>query len=368
VLLARRNLLRDRTRFALSALGVGLAIMLILLLAGFEAGLYRQLAGYLERTPGSLVVAQASVAETLAVTSVLSPGTLARIERTEGVGRAMPVIAQFVIADLHDRKQPAYLVGYDPERGGGPWQLAAGREPRSHDEVVVDQILADRHELAVSDSLELMGRRLRVVGLSSGTSSWMTSFLFVRSSAAEALLRAPGALSHVFVTPAAGVGLDVLASRLRGIAGVEVTLKEVVIDNDRQLLTRVFAAPVRLMTGIAFVVGTLVVGLILYTATVERRREYGVLKAIGGRNRVLYNVTVTQAIVVALAGASAGVALTLAAGRLVVALRPEFLVAVELPAVALALGAALAMALVAALVPARLLAGLAPADVFRRGR
>lgn len=366
MLLARRNLLRDRTRFLLSALGVGLAIMLVLLLAGFETGLYRQLSSYLERTPGSLVVAQDGVAESLGVTSILPPGAPARIEQTEGAGRTIPVVSQFVILDLHGRKQPAYLVGYDPERGGGPWRLAVGREPAADDEAVLDRILAGRHDLEVGDTFELMGTPFRIVGLSSDTSTWMTSFLFVRSSAAAALLRAPGALSHVFVTPAPGVDEDALAARLRTIPGVEVTPKANVIQNDRQLLARIFSAPVRLMVGIAFVVGTLIVGLILYTATVERSREYGVVKAIGGRNRMLYGVTTVQAIVVAVAGAVAGIGLTVAAGQLVMALRPEFLVTVEPAAIALALGAGLAMALLGALVPARLLARLAPADVFRR--
>jgi putative ABC transport system permease protein len=366
LLLATRNLAHDRPRLILSVLGVGLAIMLVLLLTGFESGLYRQLSGYLERTPGSLVVAQAGVTESLAVTSLLPPGALERIEQTDGVARAIPVVSQFVILDLHERKQPAYLVGYRPGLGGGPWRLTEGREPATDNEVVMDAVLADRHGLGVGDSFELMGLRLRIVGLSAETSSWMTSFLFIRASAAAALWRASEVVSFVFVTPADGIDGGVLAARLGAIPGVEVTAKEEVIANDRALLAQVFSGPLRLMTGIGFVVGTLVVGLILYTATIERRREYGVLKAIGGRNRFLYRVTTAQALVVALAGALAGVALTLVAAQLVMTLRPEFLVTVEPASAVVALIAGVAMALIGALVPARLVARLAPAEVFRR--
>jgi putative ABC transport system permease protein len=366
VLLARRNLAHDRPRLVLSILGVGLSIMLVLLLAGFETGLYRQLSAYLDGTPGSLVVAQTGVSESLAVTSLLPPGAPERVEQTDGVARAIPVASQFVILDLHERKQPAYLVGYQPDVGGGPWRLAEGRESTADNEVVMDAVLADRHGLGVGDSFELMGLRLRIVGLSAETSSWMTSFLFVRASAAAALLRVPEVVSFVFVTPADGIDEGLLAARLGAIPGVEVTAKEEVIENDRALLAQVFSGPLRLMTGIAFVVGTLVVGLILYAATIERRREYGVLKAIGGRNRVLYRVTTAQAIVVALAGALAGVALTLVAEQLVMTLRPEFLVTVEPASALVALAAGLLMALIGAFVPARLVARLAPAEVFRR--
>lgn len=366
MLLAWRNLARDRMRFSLSVVGVGLAIMLALLLAGFESGLYRQLAAYVERTPGSLVVAQEGVDESLAVSSVVPAGTLEAVEQADGVARAIPVASQFVMLDLHERKQPAYLVGYRPERGGGPWALAAGREPAADDEAVLDEVLASRHDVGIGDAFALMGRRFRIVGLSAETSSWMTSFLFVRSSAASDLLQVPGLISYVFVTPAAGVDPAALAQRLERLPGVEATPKADVIANDREVMARVFTAPIRLMTAIAFVVGTLVVGLILYTATVERRREYGVLKAIGGRNAVLYRVTAIQALIVAAAGSLLGVLLTVGAGQLVTTLRPEFLVALEPPALVLAVGGGLAMALLGGLIPARLLAGLAPADVFRR--
>lgn len=53
MLLARRNLFRDRTRFALSVLGVAVSIGLILLLAGYRSGVYRQSTAYLDNTPGS---------------------------------------------------------------------------------------------------------------------------------------------------------------------------------------------------------------------------------------------------------------------------------------------------------------------------
>jgi len=43
MLLARRNLFRDRTRFVLSVLGVAVSIGLILLLAGYRAGVDAEL-------------------------------------------------------------------------------------------------------------------------------------------------------------------------------------------------------------------------------------------------------------------------------------------------------------------------------------
>ena len=128
---------------------------------------------------------------------------------------------------------------------------------------------------------------------------------------------------------------------------------------------RIYDAPLGLMVAIAFVVGVLVVGLVIYTATVERRREYGALKAIGMRNRTLYRLVTGQALIAAVAGGLLGVGLAYGIGALLVAWRPQFPVAIEFGAVAAALGASLVMALLAALAPARAMARLAPAEVFR---
>jgi putative ABC transport system permease protein len=106
--------------------------------------------------------------------------------------------------------------------------------------------------------------------------------------------------------------------------------------------------------------------LVIYTATVERQTEYGVIKAIGAANRVLYQVVTAQALVAALAGALSGVILAYLAAQGIMALRSQFLIAIEPRDILLAFLAGLGMALVAALFPARVIARLAPAEVFRK--
>jgi putative ABC transport system permease protein len=123
---------------------------------------------------------------------------------------------------------------------------------------------------------------------------------------------------------------------------------------------------IRLMAGIALLAGTLVVGLLIYAATLQQRREYGVLKAVGIRNPVLYRVIAVQALTAALVGAATGVALSVLISRLIMALRPEFLILFTRDGALIATGAGVIMALLASLAPARVIARLAPADVFRR--
>ena len=364
MLLARRNLFRDRTRFLLSVLGVAVSIGLMLLLAGYRAGVYSQASAYLDNTPGSVIVAERGIRDFLGTSSILPAGAEDAARQSPGVARVIPIVSQFVIFERHGRKDGFFLIGYDPAKGGGPWRRAAGREPTADDELVVDRTTARQHEIAIGDRIRLLDREATVVGLSDETNFWAGSIAFARISTLESLLRAPGLQSFLIVTPTAGTSPDTLLERL-SIPGSEVLLKADVIASDRKLMARVYDAPIGLMVAIAFVVGVLVVGLVIYTATIERRREYGALKAIGARNRTLYRVVTTQALIAAAAGALVGVGLAYGAGAGLMAWRPQFRVEIEPAAVGVVLASSLLMALLAALIPARSVALLEPAEVFR---
>jgi putative ABC transport system permease protein len=194
----------------------------------------------------------------------------------------------------------------------------------------------------------------------------MTSYFFLPKETAEELLLAPGATSYLLVTTSDGANLDDILRRLKDLSGITALTKREMAVNDLKLFAKVFSAPIKLMVGIAFLVGTMIVGLVIYTITVERQREYGVIKAIGAANKVLYQVVFTQALVAALAGVITGVLLAYGVSQWIMTARPQFLIIFDPNDVGWALVAGLGMALLAAFFPGRMVAGLAPAEVFRK--
>jgi putative ABC transport system permease protein len=364
--LARRNLFQNKTRLSLSIGGVALAVMLILVLNGFLDGMYRQITSYLDRSPGMVVVAQEDVVNLLGATSLLPGGMVSQVEAVRGVDEAIPILSQFVVLDLHEKKQPIYMIGYDPEQGGGPWEFVAGREPRTKREIVFDRILASRHNLSIGDPVQVLGKDFTIVGLSNGTTSWMTSFFFLRKEAAEDLLLAPGATSYLLLMTSPGASLEDVVNRLNNLSGVNALTKREMAANDLKLFAKVFSAPLNLMVAIAFLVGTMIVGLVIYTITVERQREYGVIKAIGATNWVLYQVVLTQALAATALGTITGVLMAYGVSQWIMTARPQFLIVFDPYDVGWTLLAGLGMSIVAALFPARLVAKLAPAEVFRK--
>jgi len=365
--LAIGNLLQDRLRFALSVVGVGLSLMLILFLLGLRAGALRSAVIYLDNAPGSVEVLPPGGKSTAGGSAqFLGPEIATAVAATPGVARVTPVLLTMGFSEMHGTKEVIKLIGYDAALGGGPWDLKQGREPATDDEVVLDRVVARRHSLRVGDTLELGGRKLTIVALSNQTSSWTGSYAFARKALVESLVLAPGAASFLLVTPKPGTNSAELVQRLQPLHGTSVLPKSDVMANDRRIVAGIFDQVILLMVSAAVVVGALVVGMVIYTATTERRAEYGILKAIGARNSVLYRVVAAQALVAAAIGAVLGVAFAYGMGALVMAARPQFAVIIEPTAIAATLAAGFGMALAGALLPARAAARLAPAEVFRR--
>jgi putative ABC transport system permease protein len=358
--LARRSVLADPRRLAVTVLGVGTALALILLLWGLWQGLGAQAGAYPDRVGADLFVAEAG-ARTLEVDSTVLPlWAVEAVEAVPGVRAAWPVLYRYTVLDLHDRKQFARLVGAEPEGLGGPWQLVDGRVA-GDGEVVIDRTLSREHGLALGDRIEVLGSPLEIVGLSADSRSFMTSFVFTTHATAAELLRMPQATNLLLVeTDRPGT-----AERIQDDLGLAVLTPAEVATSNRDVLTGVMAAPVGLMIAIAFAAGTLVTSLSVYSSVVERVREHGVAKALGASGWRLVRTVVGQTLVVTSLAAASSYGIYRAAAWAVVAARPQFAVQLGPAALAAVLAAAAVMALLGALAPLARVARLDPATVYR---
>lgn len=363
---ARRQLLAEPAKLAVSVLAIAAAVALVLLLTGLRRGMGEQVTLYVDRQP-PVLVGQAGARNFIGQTSVL-PETLGEpIERVPGVAAATPIANQFAMLTLHGRRVLLLLIGSDPGAAGGPWSLAAGREPHARGELVLDRILAEEHGLEVGSTVEHRGTPLRVVGLSQGTTGWMTPLAFATRATLNALGRQPETASFFLVRPEKDVTPSALAERIeRAVSAVSAFTREEAAANDRRLFTGAFKGVLLAMVTIAFAVAIMVIGLTVYGSTSERGREYATLKAIGLGRAPLLRLAGAQAGAFALAGTALGTVLAFAGVRAAAALAPRYLIVITGESVILMSLAALVMAIAAALLPARYLARLDPATAFRR--
>jgi putative ABC transport system permease protein len=353
--LATRNLVADPRRFLMSVTGVALAVLLVLIVVSLYRG-WSDVGRLYERLPGELWVAQPATSDPFHSTSFLPIADRARAERVPGVERAVPVYTRHIAFAFHGRTYDVFAMALGLRRG--PYAIPRGG-------IDIDRMLAKQAGVGIGDRLVVLGRSLRIVHVHNGGNSiFQTAFL--NAGDARALYGIDHLTSFFLVDLKPAAEPAAVAGRLaRALPGTATYTSEQFAHSFADRVNAGFLAVVGVLVGIGLVVGGAVIALTTYTATVEKAKEFGVLKAIGASGGFLYAIVLRQSLLVGGIGATLGIAASAAAADLVKRDVPEFITVLTLRDAAGVFALALVTAVVASYVPVRRIDRIDPAEAFR---
>ncbi len=373
LLVARKNLFSERVRLAISVGGVALSVFLIGLLLALFRGWNQQVGSFVEKVPADLWVASDGTTDFIVAASILPDGLGRQIGFLPEVTQVSPLIVRAMeMSRSGDNPKNTFdvqLVGYDPEIGiGGPLRVVQGKSPPGPDEVVVDEEMHKRHGVQIGDRLVKGTKSLTVVGFSGGGDFVWTQVSFVTIDTAISFLNLEPKSQRTFFAitlkdpsqrDTFAHRLELAAPDLKFISGATFAqaTRDRVLGNILPILIVVLI--------VAFIVGLAVAGLTIYTATVEKSREYGILKAEGFTNLFLYRVVFEQSMVTGVLGFLVGAGLTIFVAPFAQDSVPQFVVFIRWQDVMMIAGATLLMALIAAYIPIRRLTNIDPVTVFK---
>jgi putative ABC transport system permease protein len=174
-------------------------------------------------------------------------------------------------------------------------------------------------------------------------------------------------VSYLLVKTAAGQSPDeVAASIQRELGDVTALSRSAFSAQEREVISGMTTDIVAIMNVVGLLIGLAVMALTVYTATLVRRAEYGVLKAVGARNRDLYLVVVLQAVMGLVLGLAGSILLTWLLSLAIPLARPSIVLELSIGSIAKVSSMALLIAAGAATLPVLQMARLDPASVFRR--
>jgi len=153
-----------------------------------------------------------------------------------------------------------------------------------------------------------------------------------------------------------------ISENTRGAVGFT---REEFADNTRERILGNITPILLMVLVLAFIVGLTVAGLTIYTATVEKAREYGILKAVGFKNSYLYRLVFEQSLTTGAIGFGIGLVLTLVFSPFASKLVPQFVTLVRWQDVLFVFFATVIMSGIAGYVPVRRLASIDPTTVFK---
>ena len=359
----RRNLFSERRRAILAIAGVAVTFLMVILLDGIVNGATRELTRYIDTSPASVFVAQGGVTNMHMATSSIPLAEVSTIRALPGVAWADPILYAPDALTTRSGRQLAYVIGYVPGGRGGPASLVAGRGP-GPGEVVIDRRAAGNLGLAVGDSVRALGRTWRISGLTSGLTNLANTVVFVRFDEFAAAGGLNGRASYILV--GGPVPPNLLAQGIEEATGLSALSRTRFSAQELALARDMTSQILQIMTLAAFLIALAVIGLALYTSTLSRLKEVGVMKSLGARPRRLAEVVLSQALWTM--GASMGLAVALSLALAWVLGRTAGNISVTLEAAAVvrvAVGGAV-LGVVGAVAPLIKVWRVDPASVFRR--
>lgn len=367
--LAFSNLVQNKTRLLISVGGIGLALTLVLFFGAVRDGIEGRLTVYVDRAGADVWVSQEGVRTMHLSQSTLPSSVVDQVRAVPGVEDAVPILYTTGMVEARGDDYITYVFGVPQDaKLGQPWRIVDGASTAGPGEVIIDHAVASQSGLGVGDEATVLGEPMRIAGVTSGTSTVMSSVSFIGM---EDFARARGgddAISFVLVKVGPGESPTAVSDAIaQNVGGVTVQTRQQFASQERQVVGDMSSDIINIMNLAGFLTGLAVVALTIYIATIARRKEYGVLKAMGVRNSRLYQVVLTQALLSVSGGLAAALALTLLLSVVIPRFNELMVLTVSLDSLLRVTVIAIILGILAALLPARQIAGLEPVAVLRKG-
>jgi putative ABC transport system permease protein len=343
------NISHRPARTAVSVLGIGIGVLLIVFTVGLAHGILHE-RGRRESNIGAEIMVRASGTFTMSGSEPFTlPVSRAReLAHVEGVREAVAIGQNVVSSDRGFGSRLVDGIDFDEYARLTGLTIKEGSKLAGGDEAIVDTIWQQDRKASVGSTVQLYERPFRIVGIYEPPGGGRIK---IPLSTMQEQLGAEGHCSAVLVACADPSKQDEVAARIRE----QFPDDQIIFTRD---LPELYASGVpalnifiNVVVGIAAAISTLVILLAMYTTVTERTRQIGILKSLGMSKTAIAWVIEQEAIIVSLLGVIVGVLLTLAV-RFAIMRSTSLTIEIEPRWVGIALGVGLLGGTIGALYPA----------------
>ena len=335
-------------RSALTLLGFGVGIAAVILLTSIGEGLHRFVLGEFSQfgtniltvTPGR-IGARGGPPGVPTTARPLTLADAAALVRVPWVTHVSPAVNGNTEVRAQGRTRSTLVMG------AGPDLAAAFAMEVAEGQFLPAEALDDARPLAVlgatvrrelfgtgpvlGERVQIGSERYRVVGVMAAKGQFLGNDLddiaYIPASRALALFDRPG-LTEIHVVYRADARLDdvrngvrALLSARHGVEDFTLTAQEDMLASLKSILS-ILTVAVGALGGISLAVGAVGILTIMTIAVSERTHEIGLLGALGARRRTILTLFMAEAVLLALLGGAAGLALGIGVGQLIALLIP----------------------------------------------
>jgi putative ABC transport system permease protein len=328
--LAVRDIRHNLLRFALTALGLGGLLGIVVVMIGIYEGALDDALRLPRASSPDLWVVQPLTKGPFAEPSRIPRDTRDLVRRIPGVAAAGAVTFQTVQAAANGKPLRLYVQGYEPGRLGGPPSLVAGHDiTQSHYQIVADASsglrLGDQVPLGpYRDPYTVVGLTQRMVNSGGDPIAWITLLdaqeiqfavappLQRREKAAGRSSLVTADINAVLVQLQPGAPKVAVAQEIDRWKHLSAVTEKQEEDYLTVFVISKMQTQLGMFMGILIVVSAVIIALIVYTLTMDKLRSIATLKLVGAPDRTIIGLIVQQALALGVSGFGLGVALTAA--------------------------------------------------------
>jgi putative ABC transport system permease protein len=368
--LALKNIMRNRTRTILTTLGILIGIGAIVALGSIAEGIDASIQSSLQLTASKITVMPAD-SGLFSVGNDLTPEDLEILEGIGGVEDIVPVVIS--LGAIQPFSGPEYIViGIEPGKTqyfvGENVKMYQGRPLEDGDSgaAMIGRTIAEKYNIQVGDSWTVEEEDFEIVGIIDETGiSDIDASVLVTLEDLRGVLETENYYSVYLIpddvkdTEKIAAEIEDASDDLQAMTSEELARQASEIVDQIRFFTFGIGA-------IAAFVGGLGVMNTMIMAVLERRREIGVMKAIGATNRMVLTQILTESALISLIGGIGGVLLGMGASYILISASFGQISPVVTPSLALTgIGFALFLGVIGGLYPARKASKLDPVDALR---
>ncbi|MBE0597443.1 MAG: ABC transporter permease [Desulfuromonadales bacterium] len=310
--LVLKNLTCRRGRFIFTLLGITIGIASVVSFLSLGGSLKSEirresaaLGANLVVTPkGSCAYEQVSILTGEQLPTTITADEVARVQEIDGL-TALPFLAERTAI----RNRPVGVMGILPAetlRFKG-WQVTRGDYFPDTEAAgaVLGAIVADQFDLAPGGEVTIRGERLPILGVLKETGGKDDLTIFVALTTAQRLYNQGDRVSYLAVRVADIDQVDAYAEKIKEAVSLGVV-------SDKQMLKSVLSIvgtvniTLQLIAAVAVLAAAFGIINTMLTATYERKREIGILLALGARRRTIFTLFLLESAIYGVLGGLAG--------------------------------------------------------------
>ena len=307
--MAVRNLSRQRTRTLLTMVGLGVAIMGIVLLEALTDGLVDMVAAFAFKNEVDLAAMEADASMDL---STIDERVVKRIAALPGVKSAGGILTGYA-----STRDLAFFVvfGYHPAgQGIRHFQIVEGEGLSANRQIIIGRVAAENLKKEVGETIRIFNTPFRVVGIYETGVPFEDGGGVMRLHDAQMLFNQPRKVSFVGIKVEDPDRVEDVRRRIEeGFPEVFVSVAADFAEGAVDI--KVTRSMTWAITVLAIIVSGVGMTNTMVMSVFERTREIGVLRALGWRRARVLGMILRESVALSLASGLAGIVGGMVVGR-----------------------------------------------------